>query len=113
MEQETLNEIALIPGTQELSARAVEMIATVTQQKRDLDRAEKMIKEKLMGVMGANGVTKFECDRLAVTVVMPATKPREEFDLEGLKKDFPEIAEAYTHMAEGEAKAPYIKITVR
>lgn len=113
MEQEIKDLIAFEPGTQELTEQAVELIATVTQQKRDLDRAEKMIKEKLMGVMGANGVMKFECERLAVSVVTPTAKPREEFDLEALKRDFPEIAEAYTRTVEGEPKAPYIKITVR
>lgn len=113
MEHEIKDMIALVPGTQELTEQAVELIATVTQQKRDLDRAEKMIKEKLMGVMGANGVMKFECERLAVSVVTPIAKPHEEFDLEALKRDFPEIAEAYTHTVAGEPKAPYIKITVR
>lgn len=113
MEQDIKELIAVEPGTQDLTAQAVELIATITQQTRDLDRAEKMIKEKLMGVMGANGVMKFECEQLAVSVVTPTAKPHEEFNLEALKRDFPEIAEAYTHTVAGEPKAPYIKITVR
>lgn len=113
MELEIKDLIAFVPGTNELTTQAVDLIATVTQQKRDLDRAEKMIKDKLMGVMGARGVMKFECDQLTVSVVTPAAKPHEEFDIESLKKDFPEIAMAYTRKVEGEPKAPYIKITVR
>lgn len=113
MEQEIKDLIVFESGLPQLTPQSAEFIATVVQQKHDLDRAEKMIKERLMGIMGANGYMKAECDQMVVTVVTPGAKPHEEFDLEGLKRDFPEIAEAYTHMVAGEAKAPYIKITVR
>lgn len=113
MDGNDLSLIKIDPETNQLAADAVEWIAAISQQKKDLDRADKLIKSKLMGVMGASGVMKFECDRLAVSVVTPAAKTREEFDLEALKKDFPEIAMAYTKTVEVPAAAPYIKITVR
>ncbi len=113
MEQETRDLIRIDPETHELVADAVEMICTVSQQKKELDRADKAIKDKLMGVMGAAGVMKFENERLAVSVVTPAAKVKQEFDFEALKQDFPEIAEAYMRTVEVPAAAPYIKITVR
>lgn len=113
MEQEIKDMIAFEPGLPQLTSESAEWIATVIQQKRDLERAEKMIKERLMGIMGANGYMKAESETMIATVVTPETKPHEEFNLEALKRDFPEIAEAYTHTVEGEPKAPYIKITVR
>lgn len=113
MEQEFRDLIRIDPETHDLVADAAEMIAAVAQQKKDIEKADKAIKDKLMGVMGAAGVMKFENDRLAVSVVTPAAKTRQEFDLEALKQDFPEIAEAYTKTVEVPAAAPYIKITVR
>jgi hypothetical protein len=113
MESDFKDLIQFEPGTHDLTADAIELIATVAAQKRDIDRAEKLIKAKLLGVMGANAVSKFECDRISAALVTPASKPREELDVEGLTRDFPEIVAAYTRKVEGDPKAPYIKITVR
>lgn len=57
MESDFKDLIRFEPGTHDLTADAIELIATVAAQKRDIDRAEKLIKAKLLGVMGANAVS--------------------------------------------------------
>lgn len=46
MESDFKDLIRFEPGTHDLTADAIELIATVASQKRDIDRAEKLIKAK-------------------------------------------------------------------
>ena len=94
--------------TKDLTADAVTYITAICEQKRALDAVEKRIKDKLLGVMSVAGVFKLESDQLVVSLVTPETKPKEVVNLDKLREDFPEIVAAYT-----EARAPYVKITIR
>ena len=61
----------------------------------------------------STGVFKLESDQLVVSLVTPETKPKEVVNLDKLREDFPEIVAAYTEVQPAEARAPYVKITIR
>ena len=99
--------------TKDLTADAVTYITAICEQKRALDAVEKRIKDKLLGVMSVAGVFKLESDQLVVSLVTPETKPKEVVNLDKLREAIPEIVAAYTEVEHAEARAPYVKITIR
>ncbi len=111
--QEVKNLIVIDPKTRDLTEDAVEYIASICEQKRDLDIAEKQVKKLLFEAMDQNGITRIESDRLLATVVAPSCKPHPVTDWDKLREDFPEIVAAYTKTVSDDTKAPYLKITVR
>ena len=113
MTEDVKEIIQIDQETKDLTADAVTYITAICEQKRALDAVEKHIKEKLLGVMSVAGVFKLESDQLAVSLVTPETKPKEVVNLDKLREDFPEIVAAYTEVQPAEARAPYVKITIR
>ena len=105
--------IQIDADTRDLTADAVTYITAICEQKRALDAVEKRLKDKLLGVMSVAGVFRLESDQLVVSLVTPETKPREVVNIEKMREDFPEIVAAYTELQPAEARAPYVKITIR
>ena len=99
--------------TKDLTADAVTYITAICEQTRALDAVEKRIKDEPLGVMGVAGGFRLESDQLVVSLVAPETKPKEVVNLDKLREDFPEIVAAYTEVQPAEARAPYVKITIR
>lgn len=108
------NLITLDESTKALTADSIEYIDAVTRQAAALDREVKAIKTKLLGLMGANAISKIETDTTLITLVVPeASKPREVFDVEAFKRDNEFLYSCYVTTEQPAIKSPYIKITNR
>lgn len=106
--------ITLDESQKALTAESIEYIDAVTRQAAALDREVKAIKTKLLGLMGAHGISKIETDTTLITLVVPETpKPREVFDMESFKRDNEFLYSCYVTTEQPDPKSPYIKITNR
>lgn len=116
MDEKTLELIQMNDAGQ-LAEQALELITAIATQKRELDRAEKAIKGKLMGVMGAHKVDSIKTDAVTISLCKGnAGKTVENFDLAGFRRDFPELESVvllYTSVEEKPPTAPSIKIQVK
>lgn len=97
----------------ELAVEASEFIATVAQQKKDIEAADKSIRQKLLGVMAVKGIFNISNEYVSITMVCEDPKVKTEFDLESFREDHPDLFERYTRTELKAPKAPYIKITPR
>lgn len=68
-------------------------IVNITKQKEELDKQEKIMKEKLLQVMEREGIKSFENERIKITFVPETT--RESFDSKKMKEEHPTIASHY------------------
>ena len=73
--------------------QVIEEITKITVQMKELKEQEKIMKEKLVKAMEEFGVKSFENDEVKFLYVVPTT--RTSLDSTKLKKDHPDIAEAY------------------
>lgn len=116
MDKRTLDLIRLDDKGQ-LAVQALDVITAIEEQKRELDRAQKAIKDKLMGIMGANGIDNIKTDRVTISVNKgSAGKTIEHFDLDAFLTDFPEMRDAallYTSVEEKAPTAPSIRIMLK
>ena len=83
-------------------------ITDITMQKKKLEEQEKLMKKKLQEAMEQHGVKSFENDKVKFMYVAPTT--RTSIDTTKLKKDHPDIAEAYSKTSNVSAS---VRITVK
>lgn len=87
---------------------ALKTITDIAVQRKKLDEMEKAIKGQLIKAMEKHGVKKFENDLVRFTYVAPTT--RTSIDSARLKKEHPEIAEAYQKTSKVSSS---VRITVK
>lgn len=86
----------------------IKAISDITVQKKALEEQEKMMREKLQAAMEEYGVKSFDNECIRVTYIAPTT--RTSVDTTKLKKEHPEIAEAYKKVSNVKAS---VKIEVK
>lgn len=89
-------------------AEAENLIKSIEEQKKQAEARADELRTALMKAMEQNGVTQFETDLLKVTYV--AQTVQERIDTTRLKKEHPEIAEAYKKQTQVKAS---LRITLR
>lgn len=116
MDKKTLDLIRLDDKGQ-LAVQALDVITAIEEQKRELDRAQKAIRDKLMGIMGTNGIDNIKTDRITISMNKgSAGKTVEKFDLDAFLADFPGMRDAallYTTVEETAPTAPSIRIMLK
>lgn len=90
------------------NVEVINAIAQISITKKQIEEQEKTMKEKLLAVMEAYGVTKFENDAIKITYYAPSTTT--SIDSTKLKKEQPDIAKEYSKTS---SKKSYIKIEVK
>lgn len=88
--------------------KTIQQITQIVKMKKQLDEQEKQLKEQLVKAMEAYDVKSFENDVIKMTYVAPTT--RSTIDSTRLKKDHPDIAEAYTKVSNVSAS---VRVTVK
>lgn len=83
-------------------------IADLVNQKKELEAAEKKLKDELKKAMEQYGIKKFSSDILDITYVAETTK--NSLDSARLKKEKPDVYAAFTKTSKSSA---YIKVTVK
>lgn len=91
-----------------LSPYAGEQIAAFEETIKKAKAQEELLKAEILKAMEEHGILKLETDAVAITYVAPTTK--ETIDSKSLRKDFPEVYDAYAKI--GPVKA-YVKIKVK
>ena len=94
-----------------LEQRVPEVIKAITDivtQKKQLEEQEKKMREKLQSAMEQFGVKAFENEYVRFTYIPPTE--RKSIDTTKLKKEHPEIAEAYQKISHVKAQ---VKIEVK
>lgn len=86
----------------------IKVITDITLQKKALEEQEKVMREKLQAAMEECGVKSFDNECIRVTYIAPTT--RTSVDTTKLKKEHPEIAEAYKKVSNVKAS---VKIEVK
>ena len=86
----------------------LQAITDITVQKKKLDEQEKVMKQKLLQAMEEYGVKSFENANVKFMYVAPTT--RTSIDSTKLKKEHPDIAEAYSKTSNVSAS---VRITVK
>ena len=111
------DDIPYIPKTAVISSDMAskvlaleEQISAIDQQKKLLENAQAQIKEAIYQAMTEKGVTKWESENLALTVVAPTTK--KSLDSKAVQAKFPEIAEDASCWKTSNVKG-YLKITLK
>lgn len=95
----------------ELEQKVPEVIKAITDivaQKKQLEEQEKTMREKLQTAMEQHGVKSFENELVKFTYI--AATERKSIDSTRLKKEHPEIAEAYQKVSKVKAT---VKIEVK
>lgn len=64
---------------------------------KDLKAQEEAIKAQVIAYMEDNGILKVENDIMSITYIAPTT--RESLDSKTLRKDFPEVYDAYARLS--------------
>ena len=90
------------------NVEVINAIAQISVAKKQIEEQEKTMKEKLLAVMEAYGVTKFENDSIKITYYAASTTT--SIDSAKLKKEQPDIAKEYSKTS---SKKSYIKIEVK
>ena len=83
-------------------------IAVIASEKKKLEEQDKKMRDELKAAMEQYGVKSFENDFLKITYVAPTE--RKSIDSTKLKKEHPEIAEAYQKVSQVKAS---VKIEVK
>lgn len=78
-------------------ATVIQKMVDLLKQKKALEEQEKGIREQLVQAMGAYNVKSFENDLLKVVFVDSTTKTT--LDSKALKKDHPDLVEAYSKVS--------------
>lgn len=86
----------------------IKAISDITVQKKALEEQEKVMREKLQAAMEQFGVKSFDNEFIRVTYIAPTT--RTSLDSTKLKKEHPEIAQAYQKVSNVKAS---VKIEVK
>ena len=86
----------------------IKAITDIVTQKKQLEEQEKVMREKLQAVMEQCNVKSFENESVKFTYV--AATERKSIDSTRLKKEHPEIAEAYQKVSKVKAS---VKIEVK
>ena len=87
---------------------AIQQMIDICQMRKELEAKEKTAKAELLKAMEAHGIKVFETDTVKFTYVAPTTKTA--IDGAKLKKEHPEIAEAYSKTSKVSA---FVKVTVK
>ena len=77
---------------------AMQKIAELDLQKKQLEAQDKAVRQELQEAMDKYGVKKFENDILKITYVEPTT--RTSIDSARLKKELPAVAEKYSKISQ-------------
>lgn len=101
-----MDEIRVIDGL--LPADVSKQIADLEVTYKKLDEELKAVKKALLEAMTDAGIVKIDNDDLTVTLVPETTQER--LDSKELKKDLPDIYNAYCKIT---PKAAYVKITAK
>ena len=100
-----MNELVkLTEGGWLLTKEAAAQIASFEAQIKLAKEREEALKGAIIEAMEANGILRLDSDILSITYVAPTT--RESLDSKALRKDFPEVYDAY-------AKLSPVKASVR
>lgn len=84
------------------------LIKTIEEQKKTAEAQAQELRALIMASMEANGVKKFENERITLTYVEPTT--RSSIDSTKLKKEMPAVAEQYTKVSNVKAS---LRITLK
>lgn len=93
---------------QEKQIATMKLIATVVNQKKQLEEREKTLKEKLKESMEKYGIKSFDNDMLKVTYIAATTQNK--FDSAKFKKEHPDICKQYEKSV---SVSSYIKVEVK
>lgn len=77
---------------------SIKILTDIMQQKKRIEETEKTIREKLLIVMEEHGIKSFENEVIKLTYIAPTE--RKSIDSTRLKKEHPEIAEAYQKVSQ-------------
>lgn len=86
----------------------IEKITDIITKKKELEKQEKNLKEKLKTAMEKYNIKKFESDFLNITYVAETTAT--SIDSAKLKKKYPEIADECSKISD---RSAYVKVTVK
>ena len=90
------------------AAAVIKRISNITSQKKQLEEAEKEMKEQLQKAMEQYGIKSFDNDVIKVTYVDAST--RNSVDSAKLKKNYPDIAAECSKTSNVKA---YVKVEVK
>lgn len=86
----------------------IHKITSLMRLKKEMDEQERQLKQKLLEAMEAYGIKSFENEELKLLYVAPTS--RSTLDTTKLKKDHPDLAEAYTRTSTVSAS---VRVTVK
>lgn len=72
---------------------SIKILTDIMKQKKHIEEVEKQVRETLLNTMEQHGIKSFENDVIKLTYIAPSE--RKTIDSTRLKKEHPEIAEAY------------------
>ena len=87
---------------------SIKILTDIMQQKKHIEEVEKQVRETLLHTMEQHGIKSFENDVIKLTYVAPSE--RKTIDSTRLKKEHPEIAEAYQKISQVKSS---VKIEVK
>ena len=87
---------------------SIKILTDIVQQKKHIEEVEKQVRETLLHTMEQHGIKSFENDVIKLTYVAPSE--RKTIDSTRLKKEHPEIAEAYMKVSQVKSS---VKIEVK
>lgn len=104
-----MNELLVLKdGNWLLSPYVGEQIAAFEETIKKAKEQEDLLKSAILQAMEENGILKLETDAVAINYIAPTTK--ETLDSKALRKDFPEVYDAYSKISPVRA---YVKIKVK
>ena len=104
-----MNELLVMKdGNWLLSPYVGEQIAAFEETIKKAKEQEDLLKSAILQAMEENGILKVETDAVAINYIAPTTK--ETLDSKALRKDFPEVYDAYSKISPVRA---YVKIKVK
>lgn len=106
--KDSIDEEKALVNFQNQQLAIIKKIADICTQKKQLETAEKEMKDKLKEAMEKFGITKFDNDLVKISYVAEGVK--KSIDSAKLKKELPEVAEKYTKASK---VSSYIKIEVK
>ena len=86
----------------------IKVIADISNQKKELENQDKLMREQLEATMDKYGVKKFENDLISITYIEPSTST--SIDTAKIKKLYPDIA---SECSKTSSKKGYVRITVK
>ena len=100
-------ELSVVTSEDETSL-AMNLLTDLVLKQKTIEEQSKKLKEQLLAAMGKYGVKKIENEHVIITYVAPTT--RTSMDTTKLKKERPDIVEAYSKVSN---VASSVRVTVK